>query len=131
MKRIQRLGVAVLVPVALLSLAGCAEDIDETGTPLGVQGQRRTEIEVPCSDKDATDACTQAVAIESADSKDPDVVDVVEFGDGYVLVEGVGDGEATVIAKGDGKRFKIRYEVSGADSADLQVDAIDVQLAVP
>jgi hypothetical protein len=112
---------------AAWALTGCAEQIDETGDPIEVGAQRRTEVEIPCKDEDD---CTRALAIESAESKDDDVIDVVEFGDGFVLVEGVGPGDADVLAKGEGKRVRIHYAVSeSADgSGELEVEQVELEL---
>ncbi|MEM6990747.1 MAG: hypothetical protein AAF721_09625 [Myxococcota bacterium] len=112
--------------VALLGMGACTEKIDETGSPVGVESQRRTEIQLPCEDGES--GCVEAVEVESAESKDPDVLDVVEFGTGFVTVEGVGEGKTSVIAKGNDKRFKITYAVE-AGTADLQVDEIGLELA--
>lgn len=116
---------------ALLSVpvAGCTETIDESGMPLSVDGQRRTMISAPCDDDASDQTCGESVTVESAESKDDDVIDVVEFGPGFVLVEAVAAGEAKVIAKGEGHRFKITYRVEEDSSAGLTVDAVQLDVA--
>jgi len=106
---------------------GCTENIDETGTPLAVDGQRRTDIEIECAEDD--EDCTEEVDVKSAKSRDGDVLDVVEFGLGFVLVEAVGAGETSVIVKGEGKRFKIDYEVTEDESEALVVERVETVLA--
>jgi len=108
-----------------LSCGGCTENIDETDMPLAVDGQRRTDIEIECADED----CTEEVDVASAKSRDDDVLDVVEFGLGYVLVEAVGAGQTSVIVKGEGKRFKIDYEVSEGEADALVVERVETVLA--
>lgn len=118
--------------LAVLSSSGCAETIDETDMPLDVGAQRTTQIDAPCEDDSDCDA--KPLAIESAESKDGDVIDVIEFGSGFVKVEAVGEGSAAVIAEGDGSKVRIRYKVettndNGAD--ELHVETVDVQLMAP
>lgn len=118
--------------LVVLSSSGCAETIDETGMPLDVGAQRTTQIDAPCDNDSDCDA--QPLAIESAQSKDGDVIDVIEFGSGFVEVEAVGEGRATVIAEGDGIKVRIRYEVeatNGNGADELHVETVDVQFVAP
>ena len=73
----------------------------------------------------------QAIAIESAESKDTDVIEVLDFGEGFVLVEAVGAGTTKVIAEGDGRRVKIKYEVSEDSAGELRVEELELGLAAP
>ena len=118
--------------LVVLSSSGCAETIDETGMPLDVGAQRTTQIDAPCEDD--SDCEATPLAIESAQSKDADVIDVIEFGSGFVKVEAVGQGEAAVIAEGDGSKVRIRYKVDAANgngADDLHVETVDVQFVAP
>jgi hypothetical protein len=83
-------------------------------------------VDVPCDDGEAD--CP--LAIESAESRDDDVIDVTEFGDGFVEVEAVGEGKTKVIAKGDGKRVRIKYSVESTanSSDDLEVVTEDIEI---
>jgi len=119
---------AMVVAVA----PGCAETIDETDTPLAPGAQRTTQIDAPCEDDGDCDA--KPLTIESAQSKDDDVIDVIEFGSGFVKVEAVGEGQANVIAEGDGSKVRIRYKVeaqNGDGADDLHVETVDVQFVAP
>ena len=119
--------------LGLVVSSGCAETIDETGMPLDVGSERTTQIDAPCEDGESDDC--GALTIESAESKNEDVIEVLDFGTGFVKVEAVGEGKAKVIAEGDGTKVKIRYEVkasqdgNGAD--ELQIEMVDVQLEAP
>ena len=121
----------ILLALCLLPtivVAACAEAIDETGDPLEAGSQRRTAVEVPC--KGGDDACVEPLLVESAKSRDDDVIDVVDFGEGFVLVEGVGEGETKVIAKGEGGRARITYRVgsSATGSDELDVEAVEIEM---
>ena len=118
--------------LVVMAASGCAETIDETDTPLAPGAQRTTQIDVPCEDD--SDCEAQPLTIESAESKDGDVIDVIEFGSGFVKVEAVGEGQANVVAEGDGNRVRIRYRVeaqNGDGADDLHVEMIDVQFVAP
>lgn len=121
----------ILSLLPCLALAACGESVDETEDPIEAGSQRRTIVEVPCDRSD--DGCMEPLAVDSAKSRDEDVIDVVDFGEGFVLVEGVGDGEAKVIAKGDGGRVRITYRVASdaAGSDELHVDAVELELLQP
>lgn len=125
--------IVAFVPLglALAAAPGCAETIDETGTPLEVDSQRRTDVELPCDEDGAEDDCVESIAIESAESKDTEVIEVLDFGDGFVLVEAAGPGTTKVIAEGEDRRVKIKYEVSEDATGELRVEEMELGLAAP